>query len=72
MRTPCTCAEHKNGAVVIHNNHAFTREERQHETLDLPSWRWTCSCGGRGQFRVQSPNVAYHAWLRHVAKAGPS
>ena len=30
----------------------------------LERWRWTCSCGRRGQWTIQSPNVPYHGWLR--------
>jgi hypothetical protein len=74
MRTPCTCAEHKDGAPTEIDGHRFERaadEVRQGDQF-LERWRYVCSCGSRGRWTFQSDNVPYHAWLRHVAKAGPS
>jgi len=72
QRTPCTCDEHKDGAPVEAGGHRFERDAKEVYWKDsyLDRWRYVCSCGSRGRWTFQSENVPYHAWLRHVAKAG--
>lgn len=71
MESPCTHCTGQNfelGNVdtvyVGQKRHVFDRD------AEGDRWRWLCSCGGRGQWQYQSPNVAYHSWLQHVVKAG--
>lgn len=53
------------------NGHGYRCEDRE-ISADLGSeWRWTCTCGARGSWQIQSPDVTYGAWRRHVEKAGP-
>jgi hypothetical protein len=63
----CTCPEHEGGAQTVYGTHEFKREERETELGRC--WRAVCSCGGyRSVWQYQSESVAYHAWLRHIAK----
>jgi hypothetical protein len=72
MRTPCTCAEHKDGAPREVNGHRFDRaaEAVDWQDLFMERWRYVCSCGSCGRWTYQSPSVPYHAWRKHVARAG--
>lgn len=71
MRTPCTCAEHKDGAPVEIDGHRFERQDDAVDWRDffMTRWRYVCSCGSRGRWTFQSDNVPYHAWVKHVARA---
>jgi hypothetical protein len=59
---PCTagCASHAAAAPTEVPEHAYSLHTHPE------GWRWLCSCGSRGRFTMQSPNVPYHGWLRHV------
>lgn len=64
MNRPCQCAEHREVKFSLTvEGHKFNRQE---DYGDGYWWRWTCSCGSRGQWQCQSSDAAYHAWLRHV------
>jgi hypothetical protein len=65
LATTCVhdCASHTPVAPTEVDGHAYSLDE-DHE--DDRGWRWLCSCGSRGRFTMQSPNVSYHGWLRHV------
>lgn len=54
------------------DGHEFALDWREHPGGGgWEQWRWLCSCSTRrrGQWTAQSDSVAYHAWLKHVAKA---
>lgn len=64
VKTPCTCAAHRFGAPDVVDGHTYGCQDDWHPKLtDMQRWRWTCSCGRRGQWTIQSPNVPYHSWL---------
>jgi hypothetical protein len=54
----------------VHDTHREGRECRDASDLrGWPSWRWTCTCGSRGHWNNQSPNVAHYAWAKHAGVA---
>lgn len=70
-RTPCTCAEHKDGAPVEIDGHTYEldTDASGQPANGIARWRYVCSCGGRGAWTFQSDNVPYHAWLGHLVRA---
>jgi hypothetical protein len=62
----CTCDEHAKKAWTNVNGHKFRRDHDSQNGM----WRWRCSCGRRGHWQAQSPNVSYHQWLDHVRRSG--
>lgn len=74
MERACTHCEGENGELgdvptiyIGRKRHVFNRED---DNYDGKGWRWLCSCGSKGHWQGQSPNVAYHSWLQHVVKDG--
>lgn len=72
MDRACTHCEGNNGELgevdtAFQGKTAMHRFDRESE---VDRWRWICSCGSKGHWQYQSPNVAYHSWLNHVVKDG--